>query len=318
MNRGRVIAVGSVNVDTVVRVRAIPAPGETATATGIARSIGGKSFNQAAAAAAYGASVELVALTGEDAAGAQVRASARRFNIGAAHLASTAEAPTGQAFVTVDDRGENSIAVVPGTNALLTPTDEVLALVASADVVLLALEVPVATVIACARHASEHGTLVVLNPSPVRMLADDVLRSCDVVVVNRHELAVLSGETPDGEVAAEGADWESLAVRLQHRGLPACVVTLGAAGAVVLEHGQHTMVDPFPVTAVDTTGSGDAFAGTLAAVLAQGGHLTTAATEAAAVGAYAATGHGAAPSYPMREELEAWLAARRIRTPRDD
>ena len=193
-----------------------------------------------------------------------------------------------------------------GGDVELTMTDGVAAAVAAADVVLLALEVPVETVAACARHGAASGATVVLNLSPYQSVPRGLLQDCFVVVVNEHELLeVLPGQALPG--ADEG--WSPVMADLAGAGTRRAVVTLGPDGAVVLDSGHAARVLAPRIRAVDTTGSGDAF-GALGYGLSVGLDLVEAAELGARVGACAATRPGARPSYPTRSELEEWTADR--------
>lgn len=242
---GRVVVVGSLNVDLVTRVRRHPAPGETVLGEGLERLPGGKGANQAVAAAAAGASTALVGRVGDDDAGAAYLAGLAERGVDVSAVRPTAGQPTGHALIAVDERGENTIVVIGGANGLVTP-EEAMAGTAGADVVLLQLELPLPAVVAAAEAARAAGVRVLLNPSPWQPLPPGLVEAVDVVVVNEHEAEQLG--TYGGEL----------------------VVTLGAAGAE-WRSGRERVAVPAPqVDVVDTTGAGDAFAGTLAAALAAG------------------------------------------------
>ena len=302
--RGRVVSVGSVNLDYVVRVSTIVRPGETILARSLAVSPGGKSFNAAAAARLLGGDVELVATIADDDAGTLIRHDLCSLGFTTDHLISSRDAATGMAFINVVDDGENAIVVVPGANATLAMTEGMASAVAGADVVLLALEVPVETVAACARQAAASHAAVLLNLSPYQPVPRELLDDCFLVVVNEHELA---GLLPGRVVPDADGDWSAITADLADIGIRRAVITLGPRGAVVLQSGTATRAPAPRVQAVDTTGSGDAFAGALAYGLSIGLDPIKAAELGAQVGAYAATRPGARPSYPTRTELEEWL-----------
>ncbi|WP_028474282.1 ribokinase [Nocardioides alkalitolerans] len=273
---GRVVVVGSLNVDTVQRLHHLPAPGETLTAQSSRRAHGGKGANQAVAARRAGASVTVVGCVGDDADGRDYVARLDDWGIGRAHVAVSADHPTGSAVILVDPSGENSIVVAPGSNgavdaALVTSAR---AAIEAADVLLLQLEVPDAAVVAAARLARAAGVRVLLNPSPVphdpspALVA--VLAEIDLLVVN------------EGEAGALGLDQAD----------PRVCTTLGAAGA---RWGEASARPP-TVDPVDTTGAGDTFAGTLAAGLAAGRTPEEALTAAVTAAATSTTWRGAQPS----------------------
>ncbi|GAA4678784.1 ribokinase [Streptomyces chumphonensis] len=274
---------------------------------------GGKGANQAVAAARLGARAGLLARVGDDAHGRLLAASLADAGVDTGPVL-TGGAPTGVALIAVDGRGDNTIVVSPGANGRLTPADVVdaRAVLASAAVVSLQLEIPSASVAAAVRTAVAAGTRVVLNPSPPAPLPPDVLAACDPLVVNEHEARALlrspTGGAPatgsaDAADPAEPADAAGRAEALRRRGPRSVVVTLGAAGALVCGP-QGTEHVPAPaVEAVDATGAGDAFTGALAWRLALGEDLASAVRFAVRVGAASVTRPGAQTSYPAADAL---------------
>jgi ribokinase len=292
-----VAVVGSLNLDLVVRVARLPGPGETVSGDDVFRNPGGKGANQAVAAARLGRGVAMVGCVGDDDAGRELLGSLEGDAVDTSPVRVVAGVPSGTAFITVGEDGENQIVVSPGANARLTPDDVAAAGAAlrAAAVTLLQLEVPLEAVAAAARAA---GGRVVLNPAPVRALPDELLAQVDVLVPNRVELAQLAG----GPVPVSVEEATGLAGRLPAR---AVVVTLGADGALVVEHGQASHVPAVPVRAVDTTAAGDAFCGGLADALAAGAALQEATRRAVRVAAAACLRPGAQASLPTPADLRA-------------
>jgi len=292
-----VAVVGSLNLDLVIRVPGLPGPGETVTGGDLFTNPGGKGANQAVAAARLGRRVAMVGRVGDDQAGRDLLASLEADGVDSAQVRTLAGVPSGTAFITVSEDGENQIVVSPGANARLTPGDVAAAgpALGAAAVTLLQLEIPLESVAAAARTA---GGLVVLNPAPMRPLPAELLGRVDVLVPNRVELAQLAGGRPPGTVEEAAR----LAGRLAAR---AVVVTLGADGALVVEAGRHGHVPAVPVQAVDTTAAGDAFCGGLADALAAGASLQDAARQAVRVAAAACTRRGAQASLPTPADLRA-------------
>lgn len=270
---GRVIVLGSLNVDLVTRVRRHPGPGETVLGEGHQRIAGGKGGNQAVAAAASGADVRFVGAVGEDEAGAAylARLAGRGVDVHAVRIVPGA---TGHALVVVDEEGENTIVVIPGANAAVGPEVEAaLSDLGHGDVLLMQLELPLDTVATAARAAARHGARVVLNAAPYAELPADVIALADPLIVNEHEARLL---------AASGVEPGSL------------VVTLGSRGSA---WGEITVAaDSVPLDEVtDTTGAGDAFCGALAAALAKGLDRGAALRVASQAGAAAVRHLGAQP-----------------------
>ncbi len=297
----RVVVVGSLNADLTVRTERLPRPGETVHGSALVVAPGGKSANQAAAAARLGARVAMVGAVGRDDHGDLLLRELRKAGVEVEGVQRAPEVATGTAVITVDRAGENTIVLSAGANGALTP-DHLAGLphlLRGAAVLCLCFEVPMETVIAAARQAREAGVRVVLNPSPAAPITDRLLEAVDLLLLNESEAADL--------LETQG-DWETTASRLRQRGMPAAIVTLGAEGAVVLEEGRVTEIPAVPITPVDTTGAGDAFTGAVAARLAAGASLAEAARFAARAAAWSATRTGAQPSYATLAELEAGTA----------
>ncbi|RJQ88892.1 ribokinase [Amycolatopsis panacis] len=285
-----VLVVGSANADLAVPVDRRPAGGETVLGGDTVVSPGGKGANTAVAAARLGADVALLGAVGDDDHGRLLRASLADAGVSARYLR-TVDRPTGVAYITVTPDGENSILVSPGANSALAPGDLTEDVFDGVRVVVLSLEVPLPAVESAVARAAEKGVRVLLNLSPAARLSAETLAALDVLLVNEHEAGYLLG--------ADDADPR----KLLELGPRAAVVTRGAAGAVVIDGDMSTTVESPRMTAVDTTGAGDAFAGALAAALAEGVDLVEAARRAVRVAAISVTRHGAQPSYPTAAEL---------------
>ncbi len=312
---GRVIVVGSVNVDLVVVAARLPAPGETVTGGDVARHHGGKGGNQAVAAARLGAQVAFVGAVGRDDFGTAARVALEAEGIDVTHLAAVAR-PTGVALIVVDARAENLIAVAPGANASPTAASVTAALAALAispgDVVLVCREIPPDAVRAALATARAAGAIGVLNPAPADGLDAATIALADVLTPNETELALLAADAADaGDEPGRGdSDVETSARRLLSGGPGgrAVVVTLGAAGALVVPAtGAAVRVPAVPVVPVDTTGAGDAFSGALAVGLAAGLPLAEAVRRAVAAAGLSTTRAGARGGMPTAAEMAAFL-----------
>jgi ribokinase len=301
-----VVVLGSANLDLIVEVGALPAPGRTVLGGDVLVRPGGKGANQAVAALRLGAGVVLAGATGRDEFGRVLRAGLLAHGLDLTHLREV-DAPTGVALIVVDRDGENTITVAPGANgrvdaATLDRVD------LDGDTVLLTqLEIPVGTCLAAAERARRAGGRVIVNAAPPPDRADArlsaLLELTDVLVVNQSEALALA-DRPDA------ADWGARAADLQRLGPPTVVITLGAQGAVGAEGDDQWAVAAPTVTAIDATGAGDAFCGALAAGLAAGRPLASAVARACAAGALATTAFGAQEGLPTADELDAFLARR--------
>ncbi|UUT34632.1 ribokinase [Microbacterium elymi] len=292
---GSVVAIGSANVDVIFRVSHLVAAGETLHARDVSEAAGGKSANQAAAEARLGAPARFVGCVGDDDHGRLALRALGDAGVDTAGVRIRTDAPTGSAFICVDDASENTIVLSTGANDLFSPDDLDDLVLSPTDVVTLCCEPPAALVAEAARRAHDASATVIMNASPVAGFDPQTLQWTDILVVNAAELAALvGGGTADDEVRAARS-------RL---GVSTLVVTLGAAGAVIARTDVITRIPGHRVEAVDTTGCGDAFLGALAAGLVTGHAFEDAARRANAAAALAATAPGAQPSYPTAPQLE--------------
>lgn len=300
----RVLVVGGSNTDMIVRVPRIPPPGETVLGGTFAMAGGGKGANQAVAAARAGGQVTLVARVGDDIFGNRALAGFEADRIDTRFVVRTGGEASGVALISVDERGENSISVASGANALLSVEDiaEAEEAFAAADIVLLQLESPLEAVAAAIRMAAEAGAPVILNPAPARPLEDALLRGVAVLTPNEHEAAILTGLPVESEYDARLA-----ATRLRARGPETVILTLGSRGVFVSAPGLEALVPAFAVEPVDTTGAGDVFNGALAVALAEKRPFGEAVRFAQAAAAISVTRPGAQPSAPLRREIEEFL-----------
>ncbi|MDR1808473.1 MAG: ribokinase [Propionibacteriaceae bacterium] len=303
---GGIVVVGSVNVDLTVRVDRRPAAGETVPGRSLAVTAGGKGANQALAAARLGGHVTLVGAVGRD-AHADVALDLLRSAGADLNPVTPVDDSTGVAVIVVDGGGDNSIMVVPGANGRVGAAAVAVAraAIAGADVVILQMEIPRDGVEAAA--AACRGRLI-FNLAPAGAIDSAVLRLADPLVVNEHEAAaavsLLAGGPPTVSALAPGTEADC-AAQLLAAGVPSVVLTMGSRGAVIAP-GQGRPVEALPaipVTAVDTTGAGDAFVGALAVSLAAGQTLGAAARYATRVAAYSVQRAGAQPSYPGRDDV---------------
>ncbi|MDQ0822603.1 ribokinase [Arthrobacter sp. V4I6] len=296
---GKVTVVGSINIDQVVRVERHPLPGETLLGSSIMLLPGGKGANQAVAAAQLGATVRLVGAVGNDSGAALATSLLSKAGVDLGALR-TVDGPTGLALICVADGGENTIVVIPGANASMDAqaVQAAAAQIAEAAVVVLQGEIPAAGIAAAAALASGR---VLLNLAPVVSIDAAVIRSANPLVVNEHEGALVLAQLTPGAVAP--ADDEELVGALRSQGIASVVLTRGPLGAICSDDAGTFLVPAPRVSAVDSSGAGDAFVGALSVRLAAGESLLDASAFAAKVGAFAVQGHGTQPSYPKLSDL---------------
>ena len=304
----KVVVVGSLNMDLAIKAEKQPQAGETVLGEEFGMFTGGKGFNQALAAARLGAEVAMVGRLGADLFGDELMSMLTDDKVDGRFVVRDAEAGTGIASIFIGPEGENRIVVVPRANMRLTVADveRASSCIASADILLLQLEVPIEASQNAAEIARANDTLVILDPAPAQELPDSFLRLADILTPNELETESLSGVNVSDQKGVEQA-----AQIIFDKGVPTVVLTLGDRGALLLTADLKKIVPAYRVNVVDTTAAGDAFCGALATALAQGKTIEDALTFANAAGALAVTVLGAGPAIPTSESITEFLTSAR-------
>jgi ribokinase len=307
-----ILVVGSLNMDLVIQMPALPRPGQTLLGGKFATFPGGKGANQAVAAARLGAQVSMVGKVGGDAFGEQMLQIIRNEGIDARFVGVDAQSATGVALITVDAKGQNTISIASGANFVLTADDvrQAWEQIPDVDLLVMPLETPIETIRAAAQIAHQRQVRAILNPAPAQDLEESLLRLIDVIVPNEIETEILTGQAINNQDDARKAGAELL-----KRGVANAVLTLGESGALLVEGGSEgpnfKFIPAFQVRVVDTTAAGDAFVGALSTALGEGLTLADAAYFASAVSALSVTRPGAQPSLPYRSEVDQFLQEKR-------
>ena len=288
-----ILIAGSANLDFVVRVQHIPAPGETVLGRDLAFFPGGKGANQAIACArAGGVQTEMLLALGDDWFAEPIIKSLSEAGV-RMHRVMVPNERTGAAFISVSNAAENAITVASGANSALSAND--LPSITGYSHLLLQLETPVPVVTEYALAARKQGVMVVLNAAPAQTLPAELLVAIDILIVNEGELAVVANH--DGNIAS----------CLERVDIPCVIVTLGSRGCCA-KHDEDIIVQSgYSVRALDTTAAGDTFCGVLVAALSQGDALQQALQKANAAGALACTKPGAQSSIPDSAEVKSFL-----------
>lgn len=296
----RICVVGSSNIDLTFRTSRLPRSGETLAGQSFQIGFGGKGANQAVMAARLGARVTMVTRVGCDVFGEQTLHNYQQHGIDTTHVRRDAERPTGTATILVEDSGQNCILLVAGANAALSPEDvrAAASVLGECGALLCQLEVPIETTLEAFRLARAAGVRTILNPAPAVPLPDELLRLTDLCIPNETEAELLTGQRVTNSEEAKAA-----AAILKQRGVGAVLVTLGERGVVVVdEEGEH--IPGTTVRAVDASGAGDVFIGSLAVFLLEGLSLRQAARRANRVAAQSVTRPGTQASFPTRNEID--------------
>ena len=304
------MVVGSYATGLTLKVKRLPSPGETVLASGYRVDYGGKGSNQAVGCARLGAEVTFIARVGKDAFAEMALALYREEGIDTSFVYQTPDHPTGVGFILVEaGTGNNCIALDPGANESLSAAD-IAPSQNAISVVLTQLEIPVPAAEAALSRGRSGGATTILNPAPVRPLSPSVLQLVDILTPNQTEAKVLTGRSPDAAIEPEEA-----ARDLIRAGVKNVVMTLGERGAVIVTASSSKHIAAMKMSAVDTTGAGDAFNAGLATALAWGESLELAVEFAVVVGGLAVTREGVIPSLPKRAEVVQFYQQHRLRAP---
>lgn len=260
-----ITVVGSINQDTTLYVQAMPKPGETIRINKMVVSGGGKGANQAIAAQRLGAKTAFIGAVGADHAGEEMLALLRKESIDVAGVAVLAQETTGQAFISVDAHGENSIMINAGANTKFDAAHvrKYRHAIKNSDFVIVEFESPVADSVAAFEIAHKAGVKTILNPAPaLKEIPTELLALTDLIVPNETETEILTGIKVTDEKSMTQA-----AAKLISFGVGAVVITLGSRGVYYHVGNQSGLIPALKVKAVDTTAAGDTFIGAVASVL---------------------------------------------------
>lgn len=303
----KVVVIGSINMDLVTVCERAPQGGETLFGSKFLQVPGGKGANQAVAIGKLGSCVTMLGKVGKDSFGDELINSMNKNNVITEHI-EKCDLPTGTANIVVEGNGQNRILVVPGANSLvdIEYIKRNLDVIKEADIVVTQLEIPVETVEYALKKAKEFGKITILNPAPARELSDEIISNSDFIIPNESELNVITGietETEDGIKKASE--------KLLGMGVKTLIVTLGSKGSLHLDSKTLEYHSAYKVKAVDTTAAGDSFIGGFVRTLKEG-NVGEAIEFATKVSAIAVTKEGAQSSIPSIEEVENFIAEKRM------
>ena len=296
----KIVVVGSANTDMVVKAATLPLPGETLLGGTFFMNAGGKGANQAVAAARLGGNVTLIAKVGNDIFGKQTIEGLQKENINTDFVFTDDTAPSGIALIMVNEEGENCIVVAPGANANLLQADiETVNAINEAAIILMQLEIPLATIEAVAIMAKATNQQVIINPAPAQPLSDELLNGLFLITPNETEATLLTGVTVTNQATASKA-----ADIFLNKGVQNVIITLGKQGAYFKNRNEQFKVAAPVVQAKDTTAAGDTFSGALTVALTENMDWQQAIQFAVTAASISVTRLGAQASVPFRSEID--------------
>jgi ribokinase len=305
-----IVVLGSLNMDFVVSVDRLPAPGQTVLGSNFQMFPGGKGANQACAAAKLAGDsvqVRMVGRVGYDTFGDQLKACLSAAGVDVSAVNPSRSHATGVALIWVETSGQNSIVVAPGANHALIASEvgAMRSVFRGARFVLFQLESPLSTVAAALKAAHQEGARTILDPAPAMPLPGELLASVDIITPNESEASLLLGLAPK-RVAP--ADAPALANSLRQRGPSAVVLKLGDQGCFYSDGQQEIYSPAFPVMTRDSTAAGDVFNAALAVALSEDRSIEDGLRFANAAAAISVTRLGAQASVPKRAEVDQFLS----------
>lgn len=296
----KILVIGSLNMDFVINVDHMPLKGETILSGDFDLIPGGKGANQAYATGKLGGSVAMLGAVGDDDYGRALVKNLESVGVDMSHIKTCGH--TGNAFITVDKNGDNSIIVVQGANAAVDKAyiDENIQLIKDSDIIVLQLEIPLETVCHAAKTAKGLGKTVILDPAPAKSgLPEELIHFVDIVKPNEVELQMLLDDPEADKHLRQSAEM------LVSMGAATVAVTLGGEGAYLYRNGEEKrFACEKGLKAVDTTAAGDSFTGALALGLAEGRSIEESIEFAIKVAGIVVTRKGAQTSIPSRDEIE--------------
>jgi len=291
---GKVVVIGSINVDLVFTSKVRPNAGETVLGDEFYIIPGGKGANQAVAASKLGAESLMLGCVGNDSNGEFSLLNLDKMNVNTKCIQIVKDVPTGVANIIVAE-GDNSIIVIPGSNYKITKEtiDQNKNIILEADMVMLQLEIPMEVAEYTAEICKENNVKVMLNPAPAVELSKSLIENSTYITPNEHELKIIFGKD-----STEDAD--SIIKNYPNK----LIVTMGSKGVKYYDGEEIKNIPAYNVEIVDTTGAGDTFNGGLAAALVRGEKLEEAIKFANKAAALSITKLGAQSGMPTLNEMQ--------------
>lgn len=295
--------IGSINLDRTIRLTHMPQVGETMHTKEIFSAGGGKGANQAVAAKRLGAKTYFIGAVGEDEAGKLMRELLAEETIDLSAVANLKGEATGQAYIMVDDLGQNSIMIHAGANNAFTP-EHVKAnqkIIEASDFIIAQFESDLASTITAFEIAKQSGVKTILNPAPaMNKVPEALLRLTDIIIPNETETEILTGIKITDELSMQKA-----ASKLHDLGIEGVIITVGSKGAYYDFNSQSGIVPAYKVEAKDTTAAGDTFIGALSSVLKKDlSNLKEAIAYGNQASSLTVQRFGAQPSIPYLHEMK--------------
>lgn len=293
----KILVIGSINMDLVTITDRTPVIGETIIGNDFKMIPGGKGANQAVAAARMGAEVAFIGCVGDDIYGDRLLQTLKKENINISGIAKANNLPTGIATIIVDEKANNSIIVVPGANSKVQVENlnASMDLIDWCDIIILQLEIPLATVMECIIEGKNKGKTIIFNPAPVQRIDESIYKYIDYLIVNEIEAK---------QIAETDEENQSMLVKkLLNMGFKNVLMTIGEKGVLFNEGSEIKHIPALKVNAIDTTAAGDSFVGTFATSIGSSTDIETSVHSAVKAAAITVTRIGAQTSLPYKDEI---------------
>lgn len=301
----KVTVLGSMNLDTVLRMEKLPRPGETVHSKEVFTSGGGKGANQAIAAQRSKAEISFIGAVGKDESGELLIELLAQDGVDVSQISRLEKERTGSAIVMVDDSGENSIVIHSGANDHVSLRNKkTMEIIENSDFLVSQFEINTDVIIEAFKIAKKAGVKTVLNPAPAMVnIPEELLKNTDILIPNQTETESITGMKLDAEEHLQVAG-----KKIQAQGVELVIITLGQKGAYFMNDSVSGIIPAQVVNAIDTTAAGDTFIGALIAVLAKDyQNLQEAISYASHASALTVQRLGAQPSIPYQEEINLTL-----------
>lgn len=302
-----ILVIGSINKDLVVKPNDFPNKGETVLCDDILYNSGGKGANQASAIGKLKGKIKMVGACGDDKFGQELKENLKKNGVNIENIKNIKNVKTGTALIIIDQFGDNRIIVVKGANEHLTYANynenKIENLIKNSQILLLQMEIPLATINKSIDLAQKHQTKIILDPAPVKKIPKEILKKIDYILPNAGELDLLVSQYTSQKFTST----KEKAEFLLNLGIGSVIVTCGEKGVEFYSKKEFYKYPALKVEVVDTTAAGDTFAGAFAFGLSQNWETKKSLNYAIIASSISVTRLGAQASIPNKSDIDKFI-----------